>query len=58
MRRPKMVEACEKCHKTDVKLYPYWEWMLCYECRKIYRENDRINHKEAVKEDLRLEFKN
>lgn len=49
-----MTEACEKCEATGVKLYPYWEWMLCFECRRIEREAERINKQDEYREDNRL----
>ena len=49
-----MVTECERCGAEDEKLYPFWEWMVCFECREILRENDRINARESELEDRRL----
>ncbi len=45
---------CDECHTDSVPLYPYWEWLLCSECLRIMRENDRINQEDSIKEDRLL----
>ena len=49
-----MVTECERCGAEDEKLYPFWEWLVCFECREILRENDRINARDDELEDRRL----
>lgn len=50
-----MQDSCEYCGAEDVKLYPYWEWMLCLDYRSVARENERINNEDEIKEDMRNE---
>lgn len=45
---------CERCGATDVKLYPHCEWLFCWTCLMIERENERINERDKVLEDRRL----
>ncbi len=44
---------CERCGSEE-KLYPFWEWMVCYACRAILRENERINEHDKVLEERKL----